>query len=450
MLSVSARVRDEKQRGADATDDEDLRIEIDGEKFSKLNNPQRYFDSPAAFSGGKLHNTSKTVYFITQFRAGKHAVSLIPDQGALVERVDIQNIADPSHVAFGLNQQAEDGNNKPWLTFVLRDLGLKSLTVKAQARWRFSDGDDIKVIVDDNIKKNKSSILHRNWIFASNVIRKILKSETGEANADKPEQSIKWGVRWLDHKAQGITDAGERHWRPWNEAVRNYNSQGNTKYEKEVYGVYKNGIDNRDKKNPIKLWTIIFFLLGCGVAGSVLFGIQRYNNQGKMWLTFEDGKEKRAAYVLTLNRIEGLVVRHIPISVEYTNGGNTFAIIKRATPQERVEDLFGSEPYAVVVTGEGWGGFLIKYVLKETDNGLALVPIVGEYGEGDDNDAFHADEISFVDTDGDGIMEVDEAGYVFYENALDQIWHSWYQYNASAGRYEFFRKDKEIATEWDI
>ena len=611
VLSVTARVRDEKQCGADATDDEDLRVEIDGEKFPKLNNPQRYFDSPAAFSGGKSRNTLKTVHFIGRFKAGEHAISLIPDQGALVEQVSVQVIVDPSHVVFDLNQQAEDENNKPWLTFVLMDVGLKSFTVKAQTRWRFPDGDDIKIIVDDNIKKNKSSILHRNWIFASSVIKKFFGSETsektfeenlevqklhyveiwsdktptaefvsfklevsaetepiqtaiktynpgpsgqnynqynndieesvqewnnkfllqkypppepldpnlvkamiyietgmgqneganepypdimqvgdirnpaihtlnndgwvspitkkvareyelnaegaqevldyhGESNAAKPEQSIHWGVRWLYHKAQGITDSGKRYWRPWNEAVRNYNSEGNTKYEKEVYDVYKNGIDNRNKKNPVKLWIIIFFLLACGVAGSALFGIQRYNNQGKMWLTFEDSKEYRVDYVLTLHRIKGLGVEHIPVSTEYTNGGNMFAIVKSATPQERIEDLFGGEPYAVVVTGEDIIGDLVKYVLKETGNGLALVPIVGEYGEGDDNDAFDANDISFIDIDNDGVMEVKESEYLAYENAPDEIWHLWYKYDNSAGRYEFFRKDKEIADEWDV
>lgn len=408
ILSVSARVRDEKQIGAGATDDEDLRVEVDGEKFPKLSNPQRYLDSPAAFSGGKLRNTLKTVYFITRCRAGKHAISLIPDQGALIDRVAVQNIADPSHIIFDLNQQAEDGNNKPWITFVLMNLGLKSFTIKAQTRWRFPDGDDIKIIVDDKIKKNKSSILHRNWIFASSIIRKFFGSETsektfeenleiqklhyieiwsdktptmysvsfnleasspeepekdepkpivqtykqgsagqnynkydkdiadavkdwnekflsqeypppepldpnlvkaiiyietgmgqhegandqypdimqvgdirnpaihtlnndgwkdprtgkiareseinaegirktvdyhGEANGDTPQQSIHWGVRWLYHKAQGITNSGARYWRPWSQAVRNYNSEGNIAYERKVYHLYEDGID---------------------------------------------------------------------------------------------------------------------------------------------------------------------------------------------------------------
>ena len=154
--------------------------------------------------------------------------------------------------------------------------------------------------------------------------------------------------------------------------------------------------------------------------------------------------------MLTFHIIKGLGVQHIPISKRYTDGRNFFAIVKSATPQERIEDLFGGEPYGVVITGEDIAGFLVKYVLKETDRGLSLVPIVSEYGEGDDNDAFNADEISFVDIDGDGVMEVDEVGYIFYENAPDQIWHSWYRYDSLAGRYEFFRKDKEIATEWDV
>lgn len=251
--------------------------------------------------------------------------------------------------------------------------------------------------------------------------------------------------------AKTLSLDGERYWRTWNEAVRNYNSEGNTKYEKEVYDVYKNGIDKRSKKNPVKLWIIILCMIGAGLVGGVsMFGIQRYNNQGKMWLTFEDGKEDWVAYVLTLHRIEGLRVRNIPIAAEYVSGGMPYAIIKRSTPQERIEDLFGGEPYAVVVTGEGWGGFLIKYVLQEIGNSLALIPIVGEYGEGDDNDAFHADEVLFIDVDRDGVMEARESNYLAYGGAPDQIWHSWYRYDNSAGRYEFFRKDKEIATERDI
>ena len=65
----------------------------------------------------------------------------------------------------------------------------------------------------------------------------------GEANGDKPEQSIHWGVRWLYHKAQGITYSKKRYWRSWNEAVQNYNSEGNVEYEERVYNIYKKGID---------------------------------------------------------------------------------------------------------------------------------------------------------------------------------------------------------------
>src|SRR4030042_566870 len=44
----------------------------------------------------------------------------------------------------------------------------------------------------------------------------------GEAQVTTTQDSIYWGIRWLYHKAQGITNDKKRYWRSWKDAVLNY------------------------------------------------------------------------------------------------------------------------------------------------------------------------------------------------------------------------------------
>ena len=61
------------------------------------------------------------------------------------------------------------------------------------------------------------------------------------------EESIFWGVRWLYHKAQFLSDLIKpyrREWRTWENAIYNYNASDNVEeYVKEVFSIYKNGVD---------------------------------------------------------------------------------------------------------------------------------------------------------------------------------------------------------------
>ncbi len=178
LIEVLARVKSAKQIGTGATDDDDLRIEIDGRRFSKLDNPQRYLDSPAAFSGGQLHGLSKAVYFLINFSSGNHQLTFIPDQSPLLEKLAIYFINDSAaKVNLNINQQAEDGDRRPWLTFVLVDLPLESLTAEVTASWRWPDSDDVKLIIDNQIQKNPLSLLHKNWLWRANIFKKLFQTE---------------------------------------------------------------------------------------------------------------------------------------------------------------------------------------------------------------------------------------------------------------------------------
>lgn len=170
LIEISARVKNEKQLGG--TDDEDLGFEIDKRKFPQINNSKRYFDSPASFSGGSSKGLKKTVYIFTPLNTGKHIISFISDISAILLSLEIFKISEDSslnELDLTINEQAEDGDRRSWITFALVDLGFGKFIVELNLKKRFIDSDDVKVIVDGNVKRNYRSILHKFWYFIASL-----------------------------------------------------------------------------------------------------------------------------------------------------------------------------------------------------------------------------------------------------------------------------------------
>ncbi len=168
LIEISARAKSAKQ--IDGTDDEDLRVEINGIKFPQLKNPQRYLDSPSSFSGGQLKNLRKSVYFLINLEVGNHVLGLIPDVSATLEAITICEITNPSQTfEITLNSEAEDGNRRSWVTFALIETALQSFTVTFNLKRRFIDSDDVKVIIDGEVKRNLRSLLHKFWYFIASL-----------------------------------------------------------------------------------------------------------------------------------------------------------------------------------------------------------------------------------------------------------------------------------------
>jgi len=191
-IAISARAKSEKQAANTATDDHDLRVEIDGRKFPQLANAQRYFDSPASFSGGQLHNLKKTVIFLAQFSKGKHAISFVPDGVPLLEEVSISYEGDRiSSVDLDVNQQAEDGDRRPWITFVLVDLPLAEVQSVIRAERRFLDSDDVKIIIDDETKRNPIDGLGKFWFWLGAILN-------GEEQTNTFAAHLKRGLHYIE------------------------------------------------------------------------------------------------------------------------------------------------------------------------------------------------------------------------------------------------------------
>jgi len=168
----------------------DLRVEIDNKLLRELppeKNIQKY-NIPPAWNGTKLKGLIQTNIFLLQLNKGEHNITFFPKNEAIVESWKINLIKDSSKIEFSIEQQAEDGDKRPWFTFSLIDLPIKSITAKASVFWHFWDGDDIKLIVDNKIENNTNSRLWKDWVWHATTKQLIFgtkqEQKTFETNLD--------------------------------------------------------------------------------------------------------------------------------------------------------------------------------------------------------------------------------------------------------------------------
>jgi len=91
-------------------------------------------------------------------------------------RVEINHAPFRELPPISIEEKAEDGDRRPWYGFVLVDLPLKRVSVKAGIQYRWPDSDDIKLIIDGDAYEQEESTLHRFWIFAGSLLRKVLRA----------------------------------------------------------------------------------------------------------------------------------------------------------------------------------------------------------------------------------------------------------------------------------
>lgn len=155
LICVTARAKGKLQLSPNVNDDEDITIEIDKKRFPKFSDPNRIIDSPAAFSGGTLHNLSKTVFFLVELTGEDHVIKLKTDKtpaSATLEGLEVYVLEPGGKIDLKIARSAEDANRRPWLTFVVDDLPLYSFIIDATVYKRYRDSDDLKIIVDGEIK----------------------------------------------------------------------------------------------------------------------------------------------------------------------------------------------------------------------------------------------------------------------------------------------------------
>lgn len=210
-IFISARCKSKKQINSNI--DEDLRVEINGLEFREIPpvKNKQLFNIPSAFNGSRLKGLKKTVVFLSILNKGEHAVNLIPRNSAFVEEIKVKELSGQQEVKLEINEQAEDGDRRPWYAFVLIDLPLKKLSADITAKWRGlekdnSDSDDVKLIINNKIKTNNLSIFHRNWLWSANIFKKIFQKQR-QIKAFK--QDLTPGIHYIEFYADKMPTL---HW----------------------------------------------------------------------------------------------------------------------------------------------------------------------------------------------------------------------------------------------
>ena len=142
-------------------DDDDLYVRIDGREFPKLGGVRGLYDAPAAWSGTSLKNTSKTNIVILFLEKGAHTLVFHPDETPTLRRIRCEKLETTQRLRYPLryNNPPERKERSSWYTFTLVDLPLIQFditgTVEKRKKWLFfTEGDDIKIVLDGEIQKN--------------------------------------------------------------------------------------------------------------------------------------------------------------------------------------------------------------------------------------------------------------------------------------------------------
>ncbi|OGI28995.1 MAG: hypothetical protein A2288_01090 [Candidatus Moranbacteria bacterium RIFOXYA12_FULL_44_15] len=145
----------------------DLKVEIDEKLFREIpaaENVQTY-NIPPAWNSAEIRGLKKTVVFLLKLNRGKHTVKFFPKTEATAEDFNYEIISDYRKIDFNLEQQAQDGDRRPWITFVLSDLPLESVTAESSVSWHWFDGDDVKLIIDNETQESSVSKRWKYWAW---------------------------------------------------------------------------------------------------------------------------------------------------------------------------------------------------------------------------------------------------------------------------------------------
>ncbi len=183
LIFLTGRAKSEKQISESSTDDEELTVQIDDKIFPKLgSDSKKVLDSPASINGGKSHNLLKTVYFLTPLSDKDHRIVLKTDKlpnTATFESLEIYSLDSLDTLTLEPKIQAEDGDRREWITFVLDNLPLQEVSITITYSRRKRDSDDIKIKIDGQTQNNLlRDIKHFLWYFVGSLIPLISKTKS--------------------------------------------------------------------------------------------------------------------------------------------------------------------------------------------------------------------------------------------------------------------------------
>lgn len=182
VIKIVAKAKNAKQNKS--TDDDDLRIALDGFHFGKYERRKdkiswKGFGTSSSWDGASLKGNTKTIYYFAELDEGEHIVQFFADGKPEIVSLEVFEVED---LYFELKDLAPDGNIQnnnngiPWISFVFLGTNPKSLSlnveIKSAKEKGDTDGDNLKVVVNGEILKNPQaadSKKYQNFYFSGDL-----------------------------------------------------------------------------------------------------------------------------------------------------------------------------------------------------------------------------------------------------------------------------------------
>ena len=202
LVAVILRARCRSKNQTSGKTDENLRVEINGLRFREIP-PEKYvqlFNIPAACNGAELKGLLKTTVFFTILEQGEHILNLIPQPSATIEHIEVREFNGGEPIILDREEQAEDGNRRPWYTFVFVGLPVKYFSAEITAEKRIRDSDDVKIIIDGVIKKASVRGKFSFWYIIGELLPWIVRGVRGTARRQKIEfeENLDDGIHYIE------------------------------------------------------------------------------------------------------------------------------------------------------------------------------------------------------------------------------------------------------------
>ena len=160
--------------------DDDIFLYLDGQEITTSENSKK--DACSAWNGNELKGLEKTVLIAVNLKQGKHIITLKSDQSPYLKRITISKVEEKDKITYIPmdNNPAQKSEGRPWLSYIILDLFITSLSIVAKANKNRGDDDDIKLVINGKIQKNDNKRAHQDWYWCGKILKgknKIFSSD---------------------------------------------------------------------------------------------------------------------------------------------------------------------------------------------------------------------------------------------------------------------------------
>lgn len=181
-IKIEASAKNEQQNKS--TDDDDLRVALDGFDFGKYEGHDekvswKGFGTSASWNGASLKGGTKTIHFFVELEKGKHILQFFADETPTLKSIEV---AEVENNTFQLSNFKPDENilsdrdGIPWISFIFfggppKNIHLEVKTQSGTAK-KTKDGDNLKVVVNGGVLKSpitSNAPKYKNFYFSGDL-----------------------------------------------------------------------------------------------------------------------------------------------------------------------------------------------------------------------------------------------------------------------------------------